>query len=60
MPPRLEPKTTLQPTDDKLNPIHILLVCLLVVVIIFGGSIALSVMYVENTHGIQTDQPPEP
>ena len=49
----------MQPTDDKLNPIHILLICLLVVAIVFGGSIALSVMYIENTHGIQTDQPAE-
>jgi len=57
--PSPEPKIATQPTDEKLNPVHILLICLLVVAIVFGGSIALSVMYVENTHGIQTDEPPE-
>ena len=57
--PSPEAKIATQPTDEKLNPVHILLICLLVVAIVFGGSIALSVMYVENTHGIQTDEPPE-
>jgi hypothetical protein len=39
-----------------MKPIHVLFVCLLVVLIVFAGSIALSVFYVQNSSGIQTDQ----
>jgi len=55
-----EPIRDSKPAADKLSPIHVLLICLVVVGIVFGGSIALSVLYVENIHGVQSDQPPDP
>jgi hypothetical protein len=56
MPP---PDPRRAPVNEKLSSTHILLICLLVVGIVFGSSIVLSVMYVENTHGVQTDQAPD-
>jgi len=41
---------------DKVNPIHILLFCLAVAAMMFAGSIALSVFYVDQ-NGTAQSQP---